>query len=288
MKKLLFIFLIFFVSNLKVNAKETYAMRYCYENSSDFGEDKIWTKKKYDKAFSYLLFDRSSYLEYLVMEGVKAKEKIEEDDERIGEYEWLLKTYEKEYVKVSNENNDSVYIIGNKTVGIIQDGLLNFNNEDIQDAIDVGGQLKRMVDMNRFIINPADSSITHAVVFTIEFIKDFSSTVGDNDQQFKKDIAESRRTFNKFKITDIQDNTFFAERPSFKQKLFLDTINRSVEIDYPKTSIGPAKTKKWVCEIPENVPKKTGLWIVIFLALISYFVYSHTVKSTKKVKRRKN
>ena len=74
MNKLLFIFIILFVSDLKVNAKESYEIRYCYENTLDTDEDKSWTKK-YDKAFSYLSFDPSSYLKYLSEEGKKQQKK---------------------------------------------------------------------------------------------------------------------------------------------------------------------------------------------------------------------
>ena len=75
MNKLLFIFIILFVSDLKVNAKESYEIRYCYENTLDTDEDKSWTKKKYDKAFSYLSFDPNSYLKYFSEEGKKQRKR---------------------------------------------------------------------------------------------------------------------------------------------------------------------------------------------------------------------
>ena len=268
MNKLLFIFIILFVSDLKVNAKESYEIRYCYENTLDTDEDKSWTKKKYDKAFSYLSFDPSSYLKYLSEEGKKAAEK---------EDEFTYNLLRDEYVKVKKEKKISKYLVGGGS-----NGLLNYEDKEIQDAIDLGGQLKRRVDRNKFIIIPEDSSITHARVFTMEFIKDYSLALGDNNIKIQKELADWRRRYREYKISDVRDNTFFAELPSMKQKLFLDTINRSVEINYP------GGTMRYVCEIQENIPKKTGLWIVIFLALISYFVYSHSVQSTKKVRRRKN
>ena len=274
MNKLLFIFIILFVSDLKVNAKESYEIRYCYENTLDTDEDKSWTKKKYDKAFSYLSFDPSSYLKYLSEEGKKAAEK---------EDEFTYNLLRDEYVKVKKEKKISKYIVTGGSVGggpLI--GLLLYEDQEIQDAIDLGGQLKRRVDRNKFIIIPEDSSITHARVFTMEFIKDYSLAYGDNNINIKKDLADWRRRYREYKISDVRDNTFFAELPSMRQKLFLDSINRSVEINYP------GGTMRYVCEIQENIPKKTGLWIVIFLALISYFVYSHSVQPTKKVRRRKN
>ena len=274
MNKLLFIFIILFVSDLKVNAKESYEIRYCYENTLDTDEDKSWTKKKYDKAFSYLSFDPSSYLKYLSEEGKKAAEK---------EDEFTYNLLRDEYVKVKKEKKISKYIVTGGSVGggpLI--GLLLYEDQEIQDAIDLGGQLKRRVDRNKFIIIPEDSSITHARVFTMEFIKDYFLAYGDNNINIKKDLADWRRRYREYKVTDVRDNTFFAELPSMRQKLFLDTINRSVEINYP------GGTMRYVCEIEENIPKKTGLWIVIFLALISYFVYSHSVQPNKKVRRRKN
>ena len=274
MNKLLFIFIILFVSDLKVNAKESYEIRYCYENTLDTDEDKSWTKKKYDKAFSYLSFDPSSYLKYLSEEGKKAAEK---------EDKFTYNSLRDEYVKVKKERKISKYIIqGGAVGGGPFNGLLNYEDKEIQDAIDLGGQLKRRVDRNKFIIVPEESSITHARVFTMEYIRDYSLALGDGHFKIKKELADWRRRYREYKITDVRDNTFFAELPSMRQKLFLDSINRSVEINYP------GGTMRYVCEIQENIPKKTGLWIVIFLALISYFVYSHTVKSTKKVKRRKN
>ena len=274
MNKLLFIFLILFVSDLKVNAKESYEIRYCYENTLDTDEDKSWTKKKYDKAFSYLSFDPSSYLKYLSEEGKKAAEKEDKFT-----YNWMRD----EYVKVKKEKKISKYLIqGGAVGGGPLNGLLNYEDKEIQDAIDLGGQLKRRVDRNKFIIIPEESSITHARVFTIEFIKDYSLALGDNNINIKKELGDWRRRYREYKISDVRDNTFFAELPSMKQKLFLDTINRSVEINYP------GGTMKYVCEIEKDIPKKTGLWIVIFLALISYFVYSHSVQPTKKVRRRKN
>ena len=111
----------------------------------------------------------------------------------------------------------------------------------------------------------------------MEFIKDYSLAYGDNNINIKKDLADWRRRYREYKISDVRDNTFFAELPSMKQKLFLDTINRSVEINYP------GGTMRYVCEIQENIPKKTGLWIVIFLALISYFVYHTLFNRLKKL-----
>ena len=108
MNKLLFIFIILFVSDLKVNAKESYEIRYCYENTLDTDEDKSWTKKKYDKAFSYLSFDPNSYLKYLSEEGKKAAEK---------EDKFTYNSLRDEYVKVKKERKISKYIIQGGAVG---------------------------------------------------------------------------------------------------------------------------------------------------------------------------